>query len=129
MRNLIKKILKEADEWDWVDKISSNPFVLDLSVVFFDKKLTEKEAEYIWYLIDDAGIYPKRELLINALVEYSPGGYVKSYINKKNIKMVVYGDSKFLFEKYKWRNVLESLEGKQYLEFNVTDVLPKTNIS
>lgn len=131
MRNLIKKILKESDEWDWVDKISANPFVLDLSVVFFDKKLTEKEVGYIMGLIDDAGVYSteERESVINSLVKYSPGGYIKSYINRKGIKRVGYGDRKSLFEDNKWRNILESLEGRQYVEFNVTDVLPKTNIT
>jgi hypothetical protein len=130
MRNLIKKILKE-NEWGWVDEISSNPFALDLSVVFFDKKLTKKEAEYIMDLIDVAGVYyeQSREIVVDSLVAYSPGGYIKSYISNKNIKRFGYGDNKRLFEDYKWKSVLDSLEGKQYVEFNVTDVLPKTNIT
>lgn len=131
MRNLIKKILKESDEWGWVDEISTNPFALNLSVVFFDKKLTEKEAGYIADLIDDAGVYSteERESVINSLVKYSPGGYIKSYINKEGVKRAGYGDNKSLFEDYKWRNILKSLEGKQYVEFMVTDILPKTNIT
>ena len=130
MRNLIKKVLKE-NEWGWVDEISSNPFSLDLSVVFFDKKLTEKEAEYIMGLLDDVGAH-YNELggsVIKSLVKYSPGGYIKSYINRENIKRIGYGEGRGLFEDYKWNNISESLKGGQYTEFMVTDILPKTNIT
>lgn len=124
------KLIREHGDFDWADEVQLNPFGLDLAVIFFNKKLTKEDAEYIMDLVDDYGIkYESRYGAIESLIHYSPGGYIKSVTDNKGVKVMRYGDNIELFEELKWHGVLSSLNGKPYVEFMVTDILPKRNMS
>ena len=113
-------LLKESNDFDWINDIQTNPFLSGENVVvWLDRPITEDESETLLNFVRESGIEPNNyKTTINTLVRYSKtnNGYIRT-----SDGILGYGSSKTTFN-----SMIGSEEYKEYNEYNVSDLFGST---
>jgi len=124
MKNNIKKILKEFDDFDWIRETTPNLFMVsDYIVLWIDSNMTKENIDSEIPLIKEAGYTSYNwDNFVKEVFEYSTMGetYIRCYLNNFGNKVVSYGNSSTIFNESKHKNVYRV---EDYVEYNLKDII------
>lgn len=125
----LKNTIKESfDDLDFL-KGTPNPFLTEdpLVVLWLDETTTKEQITMLWDMIQDAGIYTTTDKVFfihSVFDDTSKQGiaYIKMYRDNKDNKRMSFGDTRELFEEFKYADVRKDLKGKPYTEYQLKDI-------
>lgn len=129
LKEIIKKILKESfDDLDFL-KGTPNPFLTEdpLVVLWLDETTTKEQITMLWDMIQDSGIYTTTDkvFFIHSVFDDTSNrgiAYIKTYRDNQDNKRMSFGDTRELFEEFKYAEVRPDLVGKPYTQYYLKDI-------
>lgn len=121
-------ITESFDDLDFL-KGTPNPFLTEdpLVVLWLDETATKEQITMLWDMLQDSGIYTTTDkvFFIHSIFDDTSKqgiAYIKTYVDYKDNKRMTFGDTRELFEEFKYTDVRPDLKGKPYTYYYLKDI-------